>query len=80
MAFWDFLRARCPSCHRRGLRWKGGAMVSYLPGHAGPPSYSLYLCPSCDGRFRQDLGGPIVPADPEQWRLVVETRPTVELV
>ena len=75
MSFLDWFRARCPTCNRPGIE-----VVQFLratvvvDGKRGPAAWSYLSCPHCGGRFRQDVNGPCVVADEEDWLANVERR------
>jgi hypothetical protein len=64
VALLDFLRLRCPSCNKRGLRIAQAIRASTA-------HYTFYACPTCAGRFRQDGGTAIRPATDDEWRKFV---------
>ena len=68
MAFFDFLRLRCPACKTRGLRGAQFIRATVLiDGRTAPAAWSFYRCPACGGRFRQDVGSPMRTAADDEW-------------
>ena len=73
MGFWDFLRSPCPSCRKRGLVNVQFMATILVDGRRAPAAWGYYRCPTCEGRFRRDVDGPMVPASDEDWRRDVES-------
>ncbi len=71
MAFWDFFRARCPSCKRRGLQAFGDLSIreGAREGLRVTPAFSWHHCPNCDAKFKKPIrGNEFLVATEAEWQ------------